>query len=104
MSARLTRLIAEAMFENVAMRELLKMVTAPDHRVLVRWMQTKAMPQRRALEVARMGASVLRCQPRSARNTELRTPIVALAQRHCRFSVGYIYLELYQRGECVNYD
>lgn len=51
-----------------------------------------------------MGASVLRCQPRSARNTELRTPIVALAQRHCRFGVWYVYLELRQRGECVNCD
>jgi putative transposase len=79
------------------------MVTAPDRRVLVRWMQTKGLSQRRALEVARMSASVLRYQPRPDRNTELRTSIVALAQRHRRYGVGMIYLKLRQRGECVNY-
>jgi putative transposase len=79
------------------------MVTAPDRRVMVRWMQTKGLSQRRALEVARMSASVLRYQPRPDRNTELRTSIVALAQRHRRYGVGMIYLKLRQRGECVNY-
>jgi len=79
------------------------MVTAPDRRVLVRWMQTKGLSQRRALEVVRMSASVLRYQPRPDRNTELRTSIVALAQRHRRYGVGMIYLKLRQRGECVNY-
>jgi len=79
------------------------MVTAPDRRVLVRWMQTKGLSQRRALEVARMSASVLRYQPRPDRNTELRTSIVELAQRHRRYGVGMIYLKLRQRGECVNY-
>jgi putative transposase len=79
------------------------MVTAPDRRVMVRWMQTKGLSQRRALEVVRMSASVLRYQPRPDRNTELRTSIVALAQRHRRYGVGMIYLKLRQRGECVNY-
>lgn len=50
-----------------------------------------------------MSASVLRYQPRPDRNTELRTSIVALAQRHRRYGVGMIYLKLRQRGECVNY-
>jgi transposase InsO family protein len=66
-------------------------------------MQTKELSQRRALEVARMSASVLRYQPRPDRNTELRTSIVELAQRHRRYGVGMIYLKLRQRGECVNY-
>ena len=79
------------------------MVTAPDRRVMVRWMQTKGLSQRRTLEVVRMSASVLRYQPRPDRNTELRTSIVALAQRHRRYGVGMIYLKLRQRGECVNY-
>jgi len=70
---------------------------------MVRWMQTKGLSQRRALEVVRMSASVLRYQPRPDRNTELRTSIVALAQRHRRYGVGMIYLKLRQRGECVNY-
>jgi len=55
------------------------MVTAPDRRVMVRWMQTKGLSQRRALEVIRMSATVLRYQPRPDRNTELRTSIVELA-------------------------
>jgi transposase InsO family protein len=79
------------------------MVTAPDRRVMVRWMQTKGLSQRRTLEVVRMSASVLRYQPRPDRNTELRTSIIALAQRHRRYGVGMIYLKLRQRGECVNY-
>jgi transposase InsO family protein len=79
------------------------MVTALDRRVMVRWMQTKGLSQRRALEVVRMSASVLRYQPRPDRNTERRTSIVALAQRHRRYGVGMIYLKLRQRGECVNY-
>jgi putative transposase len=66
-------------------------------------MQTKGLSQRRALEVARMSASVLRYQPRPDRSTELRTLIVALAQRHRRYGVGMIYLKLRQHGECVNY-
>jgi transposase InsO family protein len=63
----------------------------------------KGLSQRRALEVARMSASVLRYQPRPDRNTELRTSIVAIAQRPRRYGVGMIYLKLRQRGECVNY-
>ncbi len=53
--------------------------------------------------MARMSASVLRYQPGADRNTELRTSIVELAQRHRRYGVGMIYLKLRQRGECVNY-
>ena len=79
------------------------MVTAPDRRVLVRWMQTQGLSQRRALKVIRMSATVLRDQPRPDRNIELRTSIVELAQRHRRDGVGMIYLKLRQRGECVNY-
>jgi hypothetical protein len=70
---------------------------------MVRWMQTKGLSQRRALEVIRMSATVLRYQPRPDRNTELRTSIVELAQRHRRYGVGMIYLKLRQRGQCVNY-
>jgi hypothetical protein len=50
-----------------------------------------------------MSASVLRYQPRPDRNAELRTSIVALAQRNRRYGVGMFYLKLRQRGECVNY-
>ncbi len=80
-----------------------KIVTAPDRRVMVRWVQAKGLSQRRALEVVRVGATVLRYQPRPDRNTELRPTIAALAQRHRRYGVGTIYLKLRQRGECVNY-
>jgi putative transposase len=79
------------------------MVTAPDRRVIVRWIQTKGLSQRRALEAIRMSATVLRYQPRPDRNTELRTSLVELAQRHRRYGVEIIYLKLRQRGQCVNY-
>jgi len=79
------------------------MVTAPGRRVMVRWMQTKGLSQRRTLKVVRMSATVLRYQPRPDRNTGLRTSIVELAQRHRRYGVGMIYLKLRQRGQCVNY-
>ena len=39
------------------------MVTAPDRRVMVRWMQTKGLSQRRALEVIHMSATMLRFKP-----------------------------------------
>jgi transposase InsO family protein len=70
---------------------------------MVRWMQTKGLSQRRALEVIRMSVTVLRYQLRADRNTALRASIVELAQRHRRYGVGMIYLKLRQRGECVNY-
>ena len=79
------------------------MVTAPDRRVMMRWMQTKRWSQRWALEVVRMSATVLRYQTRPDRNAELRTSIVELAQRHRRYGVGMIYLKLRQRGQRVNY-
>ncbi len=79
------------------------MVTAPDRRVMLRWIQTKGLSQRRALEVVCMSATVLRYQPRPDRNRELRTSIVELAQGHRRYGVGMIYLKLRQRGQCVNY-
>ena len=79
------------------------MVTAPDRRVMVWWIQTKGLSQRWALEVVRMSATMLRYQPRPDRNTELRTSIVELVQRHRRYGVGMLYLKLRQRGQCVNY-
>jgi putative transposase len=78
------------------------MVSARGRRVTVGWMQTKGLSQRRAIEVVRMSATVLRYQPRPDRDTELRTSIVELAQRHRRFCLGMIYLKLRQRGQCVN--
>ena len=68
------------------------MVTAPDRRDLVRWMQTKGLSERRGLRVVRMSASALRYEPRPDRNPALRQRILALAQRHRRYGVGMIYL------------
>jgi putative transposase len=79
------------------------MVTAPERRQLVRWMQTKGLTERRGLAIVRMSASALRYQPRPDRNVGLRERIVALAQRHRRYGVGMIHLKLQQAGECVNY-
>jgi len=79
------------------------MVTAPVHREVVRWMQTKGLSQRRFLGVAGMSASALRYEPRPDRNAHLRQRIVALAQRHRRYGAGMIYLNLRQAGQCVNH-
>jgi len=70
---------------------------------MARWMETKGLSRRRVLEVVRLSATVLRHQPRPDRNTELRTSIVGLAQRHRRFCMRVIYRKLRQRGQCVNY-
>lgn len=79
------------------------MVTAPARRELVRWMRTRGLTERRSLAIVDMSASSLRYQPRPDRNVELRTRIVALAQRHRRYGVGMIHLKLRQAGEVVNY-
>lgn len=79
------------------------MVTAPDRRDLVRWMQTKGLSERRGLAIASMSASSLRYEPRPDRNMHLRQRIVALAQRHRRYGAGMIYLKLRQAGQCVNH-
>src|SRR5690606_35623491 len=79
------------------------MVTAPDRRDWVRWMQTKGLSQRRGLAIAGMSASSLRYQTRPDRNAHLRQRIVALAQRHRRYGAGMIYLKLRQAGQCVNH-
>jgi putative transposase len=79
------------------------MVTAPVRRELVRWMQTKGLPERRGLGIVGMSASSLRYEPRPDRNGALRARIVALAQRHRRYGVSMIHLKLRQAGELVNY-
>jgi Integrase core domain len=57
----------------------------------------------RGLQVVRMSASALRYQSRPDRNQELWARIVALAQRHRRYSVGMIHLKLRQAGQIINY-
>jgi putative transposase len=79
------------------------MVTAPDRRDLVRWMQSRGLSERRGLLMMRMSASALRYEPRADRNVRLREQIVALAQRHRRYGAEMIYLKLRQRGELVNH-
>ena len=79
------------------------MVTAPDRRDWVRWMQTRGLSQRHGLAIAGMSASSLRYEPRPDRNAHLRQRIVSLAQRHRRYGAGMIYLKLRQAGQCVNH-
>lgn len=45
-------------------------------------MVARGMRERRALAVVQMSASALRYQPRADRDTDLRTRIETLAQRH----------------------
>ncbi len=65
---QLKRLLAESLLENEVTRKARpKMVTAPDRRVMVRWMQPTGLSQRPALEVVRTSATTLRYQPRPYR-------------------------------------
>jgi len=66
-------------------------------------MTTKGLTERRSLRVIGMSASALRYLPRADRNGELRSRIVALAQRHRRYGASMIYLKLRQAGELVNH-
>ena len=78
-------------------------MTAPARREAVRLMQERGLTERHALRVVAMSASALRYRPAPERNGELRTRIVALAQRHRRYGAGMIYLKLRQAGQCVNH-
>jgi len=77
-------------------------VTASARREVVRWMRSRGLSERKALQVVRMSASSLRYRPREDRNMELRQEIVALAQRYRRYGAGMIYLKLRQAGRAVN--
>ncbi len=79
------------------------MLTAPARRTLVRYLMERGLTERRALAVVRMSASSLRYVRRPDRNVELRERILALAQRHKRYGVGMIYLNLRQEQWPVNY-
>jgi transposase InsO family protein len=66
-------------------------------------MVTRGLSERRALTVLRMSASALRYAPAPDRNGDLRTRIIALAQRHRRYGAGMIHLKLRQAGERANH-
>ena len=72
---------------------MLRVVTAPARRLLVRSMVEKGLSERRAVTVKRMSASALRYEPRPVHNAELREQIAALAHRHRRYGVGMIHLK-----------
>jgi len=78
-------------------------VTAPARREVVREMVARGLSERRALTVLRMSASALRYAPAPDRNGDLRTRIIALAQRHRRYGAGMIHLKLRQAGERANH-
>lgn len=79
------------------------MVTAPARRDVVRYMTTRGLSERRALEIVQMSASALRYAPAPDRNPWLLDKIVALAQRHRRYGASMIYLKLRQEGLKVNH-
>lgn len=66
-------------------------------------MTERGLSERRALTILGMSASALRYAPAPDRNRDLRTRIVALAQRHRRYGAGKIYLQLRQAGTRVNH-
>jgi putative transposase len=50
-----------------------------------------------------MSSSVFRYRPVTDRNAALKEMIITLAQRHCRYGAGMIYLKLRQAGEILNH-
>lgn len=78
-------------------------MSAPARRLLVRAMQASGMSERGALRVIGMSASALRYEPAPERNVEVRSRILALAQRHRRYGAGMIYLKLRQQGWQINH-
>ena len=79
------------------------MVAAPAKRELVRFMASRGLSERRALQMAHMSASALRYCPRPDHNGPLREQILALAHQHRRYGAGMIYLKLRQSGWMVNH-
>lgn len=79
------------------------MVTASARREVVRWMRSRGLSERKALEIVGMSSSSMRYRPRPDRNGELRQEIVALAHRFRRYGAGMIYLKLRQAGLDVNH-
>jgi len=103
-NARLKKLLAEQIFENDVINDVLRknVLTAPAKRELVRPMIDRGLSERRALRAARMSASAFRYALAPDRNVELRQKIEALAHRHKRYGVGMIHLKLWQAGMLVN--
>jgi transposase InsO family protein len=104
-NAKLKKLLAEALLENEVTKDALrkKMVTAPERREPVRWMQARGLTERRGLAIVSMSASSPRYRPPPDRNVALWARIVALVQRHRRYGVGIVHLKLQQAGAHVNY-
>ena len=66
------------------------MVAAPAKRELVRFMASRGLSERRALQMAHMSASALRYCPRPDHNGPLREQILALAHQHRRYGAGQV--------------
>jgi hypothetical protein len=66
-------------------------------------MANHGLSERRCLRVIGMSASAHRYEPAQNRNRLLKEKITTLAQRHCRYGSGMIYLKPRQAGEIVNH-
>jgi transposase InsO family protein len=78
------------------------MVTVAAQRELVRFGQARGLSERRALRMAQLSGSVFRYERRADRNQVLRTRIVEMAQRHCRYGFRMIHLRLRREGWAIN--
>ena len=78
------------------------MLTVLARRELVRFGQARGLPERRALRLAGMSASLFRYRRREDRNQMLRQRIVDMAHRHRRHGYRMIHLRLRQEGLAVN--
>ena len=67
-------------------------------------MGVRRLSKRRCQGVVGMSSSALRYELRADREVALRAQIVALAQRHRRYGLGMMYLELRRAADLVNYN
>ncbi|MBK8545090.1 MAG: IS3 family transposase [Caulobacteraceae bacterium] len=104
-NAKLKRLLADAMLDNAALKDLLgkKLVTPAHRREAVAHLETAhEMSERRACRVIGVDRTSVRYQRTTPDDAELRTRIKAPAHRRRRFGYRRLYIFLRREGWLVN--
>ncbi|MCX8498202.1 MAG: IS3 family transposase [Caulobacteraceae bacterium] len=104
-NTKLKRMLADAMLDNVALKDLLgkKMVTPAAHREAAAYLQsTYEMSQRRACRVIGTDRASVRYQATRPDDAVLRERLRSLAQERRRFGYRRLHVLLRREGEIVN--
>ncbi|RAK61926.1 IS3 family transposase [Phenylobacterium kunshanense] len=104
-NAKLKRMLADAMLDNVALKDLLgkKVVTPAAHREAAAYLQsTYEMSERRACRVIGADRASVRYQATRPDDGALRERLKALAQERRRFGYRRLHVLLRREGQAVN--